>query len=281
MRNMPRNNTGAVDHIQHVRSVHRAARIITTLAEHPYAMGILELAERVQLSPGSVHRLLATLVGFGWVEQNSRTAKYRLGTRILGIGATGLLTNPAVREGLPFLSRVVEATGHDAVLATLVGLRTVALARTASNKSNRPELKFEPGMAFPAHAGADGKLLLSYLSKEERLYLYEVEGLPAYTPNTLTKISDLEREIKKIQSQGYAVDNGERFEDTRGLAVPILGPDQRPILALLCIGALERERDRTIARFLTSLARELTERLITIGDLASPDPAPTAGRNRR
>lgn len=277
---MVKKSTGAADRVQHVRSVHRAGRIVTTLAEHPYAMGILELAERVKLSPGSVHRLLATLVDFGWVEQNSRTTKYRLGTRILGIGATGLLTNPAVREGLPFLSRVVESTGQDALLSTLVGLRTVALARTASNKSNRPELKFEPGMAFPAHAGADGKLLLSYLSKEERLYLYEVEGLPAYTSNTLNKISELEREIKKIQSQGYAVDNGERFEDTRGLAVPILGPDQRPILSLLCIGTLDRERDQSLARFLTSLARELTDRLITIGDLTLPDPAPNGSRNR-
>jgi IclR family acetate operon transcriptional repressor len=266
---------------QHVRSVQRAARILTTLAEHPYAMGVLELAERVQLSPGSVHRLLSTLVTIGWIEQNSRTAKYRLGTLLVGIGATGMLTNPAIREGMVFLSKLVKSTGCDALLTTLVGMRTVALARVAGLHSLRPELKFEPGLAVPAHASADGKLLLSYLKKEERLYLYKVEGLPSYTARTITKVSDLEAELKKIQAQGYAVDNGEGFEDTRGVAVPILGPDRRPIVALLCLGAFVSAAEaRDLVRYLKSVARELADRLKAIGDMPVFDATISGGASR-
>lgn len=259
---------------QHVRSVQRAARIIATLAEHPYAMGVLELAERVQLSPGSVHRLLATLVSVGWVEQNSRTAKYRLGTRILGIGTTGLLTNPATHEGTPFLVRLAEWSGHDALLSTLVGMRTVSLARVASPQTLRPTLSFEPGLAQPAHAGADGKVLLSYLPKEERLYLYEVEGLPRYTSNTIVDVDDLEREIEQVQAQGYAIDDGERFEDSRGLAVPVLGADQRPILAMHCIGALDLSEQwlSPAIHYLKRISQEMSERLMAIGDLPIAEP---------
>lgn len=251
-----------------VRAVERAARIVTTLAEHPYPMGILELAERVQLSPGSTHRLMATLVGLGWIEQNSRTSKYRLGTRMLGIGTTALLTNPAVLEGTAFLARLVEATGHDAQLSTLVGMRVVSLAHVAGPKTLRPELKFEPGLAQPAHASADGKLLLSFLDESERRYLYEVEGLPTYTSKTITDIVELEKEMGQIQAQGYAVDNGERFEDTRGIAAPVLGTDQQPILAVLCIGDLDLSNgnQQALSRYVTSLARELADRLLKFGD---------------
>lgn len=251
-----------------VRAVERAARIVTTLAEHPYAMGILELAERIQLSPGSVHRLLATLVGIGWIEQNSRTSKYRLGTRMLGIGTTALLTNPAVHEGTAYLARLVEATGHDGQLSTLVGMRVVSLAHVASPKTLRPELKFEPGLAQPAHASADGKLLLSYLSEAERKYLYNVEGLPGYTSKTITDVVKLEEEMRQIRAQGYAVEDGERFEDTRSIAAPVLGADQEPILAVLCVGDIDLSPDsrQALARYLLSLARELADRLGKIGD---------------
>src|SRR3989304_3576460 len=95
-----------------VRAVQRAARIATALAEHPYPMGVLELSSRVRLSPASVHRMLTTLISLGWVEQNRRTAKYRLGMRMLGIGSTGLVTSPIVQNGRIFLTRLATLTGH-------------------------------------------------------------------------------------------------------------------------------------------------------------------------
>jgi IclR family acetate operon transcriptional repressor len=233
-------------------------------------MGIVELAQRVQLSPGSVHRLLATLISIGWVEQNSRTAKYRLGTRILGIGTTSLITNPVIQHGKVYLARLAEETGFDAVLSTLVGLRAVHLARVAGAHGRLAE--FEPGVSQPAHAMADGKLLLAYLAEEERQYLYAVEGLRQYTPNTITDPRDLERELQRIRERGYSVDNYERYEAGRGLAVPVLGPDQQPVLAMLSIGKLDPTPDQelALARRMLSLARDLADQLTVIGDMPLP-----------
>lgn len=255
---------------QHVRAVQRAARIITTLAEHPYPMGIVELAQRIQLSPGSVHRLLATLISIGWVEQNTRTSKYRLSTRVLGIGSTGLITNPVIQHGKTYLARLAQHTGWDAVLSTLVGMRTVHLARIGG--AQHRVMEFEPGVSQPAHAMADGKLLLAYLPEEERQYLYAVEGLRQYTTNTLTNPHDLERELQRIRERGYATDNHERFESARGLAVPVLGSEGKPILAMLSIGKLDAAPDQelALARHMLSLAREMTDQLTLVGDIPLP-----------
>lgn len=251
-----------------VRSVIRAGRIVTTLAEHPYPMGIVELAERIQLSPGSVHRLLATLLRIGWVEQNARTAKYRLGTRLLGIGAAGLVANPVIEAGKTYLSRLAEWTGHDALLSTIVGMRTVHLARVAG--TNTRLVEFEPGRSQPAHAMADGKLLLAYLPKEEFEYLRQVEGpLHSYTAKTIVDPDGFDRELEDIRRRGFAVDDGERFETGCGVAVPVLDNSQRPILALACVGEYDISDSylKSLVNQMLSLAREMSNQLSALGDI--------------
>src|SRR5688572_7224694 len=115
---------------QNVQSVDRAVRILTMLAEKQFPMGVAELASRLKLSTTSVHRMLSTLVTVGWVEQNTRTSRYRLGTKLLGVGASGLITHPIVQHGRYFLQRLSDVTGFDSFLATLVGSRVVYLAKT-------------------------------------------------------------------------------------------------------------------------------------------------------
>jgi IclR family acetate operon transcriptional repressor len=230
-------------------------------------MGVVELAARVMLSPASVHRMLATLISVGWVDQNSRTAKYRLGTRLLGIGSTGLITSPVVQHGRVFLTRLAAMTGHHTALSTLVGLRVIHLARSPGRESGTSD--FEPGVSQPAHAMADGKLLLAYLPRSERAYLYEVDGLRAYTPNTIIEPQVLEEELARIRKQGYAVDNHERFETSRAVAVPVFDMDGQPLLAMLCLGGLESgaSDDERLAQQMQSIACEMSEYIALMGDM--------------
>ena len=250
-----------------VRSVQRAGRIITALAEHPYPMGVLELSSRVKLSPASVHRMLATLISIGWVEQNSRTAKYRLGTRILGIGSTGLITSPIVQNGRNFLTALAALTGHHTALSTLVGLRVIHLARVPGKEGGTPD--FEPGVSQPAYAMADGKLLLAYLTPEERQYLYEVDDLVSYTSRTIVSPEALERELGLIRGRGYATDTYERFEAVRGVAVPVFDRDGHPLLALLAIGAIDTnpEYEIWLVQQMQSMAAEMSDRVAVMGDM--------------
>lgn len=248
-----------------VRAVARATRVVATLAEHPFPLGIVELAQFVQLSPASVHRILMTLVQVGWVEQNTRTAKYRLGIQPIGLGSVGLVSNPVLHDARMFLSRLAEWSGHDAVLSTLVGLKSVQLTRVAG--AHTEFIEFEPGHPQLAHAMADGKLLLSYMPAEHRSRLYETGELRAFTPNTITDPVEIERELASIQERGYAIDNFERFSAGRGIAAPVMDGDGRPIAAMLCLGRIDPALDAEIIRQLLELTREMSERLRGAGDL--------------
>jgi IclR family acetate operon transcriptional repressor len=248
-----------------VRSIQRAIRILTTLAEHPYPLGLLELSGYVNLSRASVHRILMTLVSVGWVEQNPRTTKYRLGMGAVGVGIVGMTTNPLIRDSYLYLTRLSEWSGHDSVLSTLVGGKTVQLRRAAG--INTELIDFEAGHPQPAYAMADGKLLLSYLDESEAESLLRLEGMRPFTTSTITDVTMMMRELETIRKQGFAVDNFERFEAGRGLAVPVMGEGDLPVASMLAIGRLDPARDEQTIQQMQSLARGLSDRLKSAGEL--------------
>jgi IclR family acetate operon transcriptional repressor len=248
-----------------VRSIQRSIRILTTLAEHPYPLGLLELSAYVDLSRASVHRILMTLVRVGWVEQNPRTTKYRLGMGAVGVGIVGMVTNPLIRDSFPYLTRLSAWSGHDSVLSTLVGGKTVQLRRAAG--INTELIDFEAGHPQPAYAMADGKLLLSYLDESEAESLLQAEGMRPFTSSTITDVATMMRELETIRQQGFAVDNFERFEAGRGLAVPIMGEGDLPVASMLALGPLDPARDEATIQQMQSLARGLSDRLQSAGEL--------------
>lgn len=252
-----------------VQSVDRAVRILTMLAGNPFPVGVAELANRLQLSTTSVHRMLTTLAALGWVEQNTRTSRYRLGTRFLGAGAAGLITHPLVQHGRHFLERLSEITGFDAFLSTLVGSRVVYLAKTDGEQGLGNA--FEPGVSLPAHSMATGKLLLAYTTREVRDEIYKA-GLEPYAKGTITDPDELEAELATILTQGYALDRGERFDYSRAMAVPVLGSDRMPLIGMSCVGPAELMKltDEYVAwlsKVMQSLALEMADHLTILGDL--------------
>ena len=248
-----------------VRSIQRAIHVLTALAEHPYPLGLLELSKYVDLSRASVHRILMTLVRVGWVEQNPRTTKYRLGMGAVGVGIVGMVTNPLIRDSYPYLTRLSEWSGHDSVLSTLIGGKTVQLRRSAGIKTEL--IDFEAGHPQPAYAMADGKLLLSYLDESEAESLLRSEEMRAFTTSTITDVTTMLSELESIRKQGFAVDNFERFEAGRGLAVPVMGEGGLPVAAMLALGRLDPARDGETVKQMQSLARGLSDRLKSAGEL--------------
>ena len=249
-----------------VQSINRAVRILTTLAEHPYPMGVKELADQLGISSTAVHRMLGTLAAVGWVEQNARTSRYRVGTRLLGVGAAALITNPIIQNGVAFLQRISEVTGYDSFLSTLVGGRVVYLGRVHGRAG--PEIDFAAGVTMPAHAFADGKLLLAYLPAPERKLIYG-EGLQRYTERTIVDTGEMEAELATIRKLGYALDRGERFNKGRAMAVAVNGPDGNPLLAMMCVGKMEFSEDfvESLSQQMIEIASDMSEQLTVLGDM--------------
>src|SRR5256885_16640429 len=96
-----------------IRSVDRAVAILDLLAVQGWQAGA-EVARELHVHRSTALRLLATLERHGLVERDSRTAKYRLGRRLVqlasaGRGGAGL--RQAAPPGCEGLGRAPGGTG--------------------------------------------------------------------------------------------------------------------------------------------------------------------------
>jgi len=88
------------------------------------------------------------------------------------------------------------------------------------------------GKRAPLHCTALGKLLLAYLTEEERRKILEQKALPPLTENTITDKRELEKELNKVREQGFALDREENEKNVCCVAAPIRNHQGRVIAAL-------------------------------------------------
>lgn len=241
------------------KAVERLLSIFTVLAEEGRPLGIAEVSEVSGLPQATVHRLLSALVASGWVEKDHATARYRLGHGMLGPSAVALAHAPLIERGQPILNRMTEIAGANVLLGVLVGRNVVFLAWGAGSQDSA---SIRPGLSRPAHCSASGKVLLAFLSPDERRRVFRGrEQLHEYTPATITSREALEAHLDDVRRDGYATDMGEFREYQRSVAVPIHDATGRVIAAMTCSGPVERmtpEHITSVRREMSILAEELS-----------------------
>src|SRR5947209_1816136 len=86
-------------------TVTRVCRILGEFKHRP-SIGVTDLARRLDLLPSDIHRILASLRIYGYVEQNPATKRYQLGTGLLRLGLTTFQRNVLQEKGRGILVRL-------------------------------------------------------------------------------------------------------------------------------------------------------------------------------
>jgi len=202
-----------------VNSLKRALRILELLAEEGKALGVTELGRRLSLDKSMVHRLLATLSGSGYVEQDPETRKYALGLKIVELA--GLKLNSIQMRSVlkPVLKELVAQTGESAHLAVLVDREIIYLDKEEG--TSVLTVRGGVGLRCPPHSSAVGKVLLAYLSDEVVTEILRKSGLPRFTERTIVSLSALKTQLADVRQQGFGIDDEETFLGVRCLAAPV------------------------------------------------------------
>lgn len=213
-------------------------------------MSLTDLAGRVGLKTTTVHRLLSTLIAHGFAEQDKTTARYYLGIKAFEIGNAALSGMDIRTIARPFLKQLVDRLNETANLAILDRGEVVYIDQVESTNIVIVRMFARVGSRGPAHCTGSGKVLLSGLADEELLPLLERMNLARFTPRTLTDREDLLRELRRIRTEGYALDRGERDEGVNCVAAPVRNADRRVVAAVSISGPTARmgEEDM-LARF--------------------------------
>ena len=236
-----------------VQAVDRALDILEALAAAGAPLGVSALAQSTGLPVGTIHRLLRTLAGRGFVRQEA-TRDYALGPSLFRVGHAS--TRAIAAPARPYLARLVEISGETANLAVLEGDHVVYVAQVPS--PHRLRMFAEVGRHVLPHSTAVGKVLLADRPADVADGIIRRTGLPAHTPNTISDPARFAAELGRVRAAGWAVDDEEEETGVRCFAVPVR--DGGRVIAAMSVSG-------PAARFEGVSVEPLLEQMQEIADL--------------
>ena len=205
------------------QSLERGLAILGAFTPDRPALGISELALRLNLTRSTTHRYVATLAKLGYLDQDEATRKYRLAIRVLDLGFS-VLGALGLREiAAPHLQRLTATTGHTSNLAIRDDTDVILIDRVRGRPGRYHHLEFSlhAGSRIPSYCSATGKALLAFLAQPDLDdVLDRIELLPR-GPRSLTTRATLLAELSQVRRTGIALNDEELDSGLRSIAVPI------------------------------------------------------------
>jgi DNA-binding IclR family transcriptional regulator len=167
-----------------------------------------------------------------------------------------------VKEATPYLKELVKLCNETVHLGVLEEGEVLYLAKEESSQTIR--MISYMGKRAPLHCTALGKVLLTYLSAEERKEILGEKALPRLTENTITDKRELEKELDKVREQGFALDREENEKDVRCIAAPIRNY-QGEVIAALSISSpifrIDKNAQNNLKEALIETSEKISKRL--------------------
>jgi DNA-binding IclR family transcriptional regulator len=247
-----------------IQVIERMTRLLDVLAEHPEAVGLKQISQYTRLHPSTAHRILSAMAADRLVDRVEPGA-YRLGMRLLELGNL-VKSRISVRElALPVMRELHAQTGETVNLSVRHDDEIVYVERTSSGRSAM-RVVHVIGTRAPLHVTAAGKLFLLEEGFTKLRDYAKRTGLAPQTKNTLTTIALLERDLDRIQRQGWATDAEEAEIGVRCVAAAV----RNDLGALAAALSISTPADRMKPQW-GPLVKETADRIShTIGYRAQP-----------
>ncbi|MER9016600.1 IclR family transcriptional regulator [Mesorhizobium sp. M0898] len=200
-------------------SLERGLAVLNVLKEADEAVGVRELARRLEQSAPAVQRILNTLAEQGYVEQSPDSRRYRLGHSVLALARKVL-----GRDRLVGLAEIeLQALAAEGCFNAFLGIRRGSCGiylLTVQSKSP-VVIRSSPGETFPLHSTALGKALLMELSGEAVIAILGRGPLEQVAVRTVTDPHKLVAQIRASEPIGYTTSLDENFTGLIAVGAPL------------------------------------------------------------
>jgi DNA-binding IclR family transcriptional regulator len=209
------------------RVLEKSIDLLYSFESHHPEQSLFQISRNLGFPPSTVRRLLKVMMSRRLIQQDTSTKLYRLGLGLFYLASVAREGLEIRKIALPFMERLRDLTGENAVLHELRDGKRVCIEKVESKEVLRDSLRV--GDQFPAHAGASGKVLLAYLPPDElQNYLKSGHMLKALTPRTITDPTRLAADLVRTKRQGFAYSCGERVMDGLcAISAPIFDSEGR------------------------------------------------------
>ncbi|WP_370158733.1 IclR family transcriptional regulator [Limimaricola soesokkakensis] len=161
----------------------------------------------------------------------------------------------------------METTGETANLGVERDGRVLFLNQVETHAHIRAF--FPPGTVSAMHASGIGKALLAAFDPARRNRILDAHPLERFTPHSLTDRAALCADLDRCAARGYAIDDEERNEGMRCIAVAVHDAQGEAVAGLSVSGPVARLAEAGLPR-LVDAVREAAARLTV--DIGSGAP---------
>jgi len=219
-------------------------------------LSIADVSARTGLERASARRFLLTLAKHGYAEFDGKY--FTLTPRVLKLGYAYLAATPMPS----IIQRVIEPLsaeiGESLSASTLEGDEIVYIAR-ASHR-HVMSISLTVGSRLPAYCTSMGRVLLAALPPEEAQKRLKLSQRRKLTPQTMTGIDEILRDLVEVRAQGYAVSDQELEAGLVSIAVPVANAAGKIVTSINCGSHTSRFSGADlIAKVLPKLLRAASE----------------------
>ncbi|MFG1266397.1 IclR family transcriptional regulator [Xanthobacter sp. DSM 14520] len=258
------------------QSIERAVALLLTVGRSaPEGARLSDLVRLCGLPKPTVRRVLLALVRTGLLDQDEVTRRYHVGPEAYVLGTLAGTRFGIHALAMDGLARLARTSGDCAFLSVPRGAFSVCLHREEGTWPIRTHV-LQAGDRHPLGIGAGGLALLAALpdAEVERMLAANAPALAAYYPGYGVEV--LRAQVADARARGYALNPGLYVAGSWGIAVPVLGPDGRPLGALSLAAIESRLSPERQAELVPLLKREAQTLEAALGHSAGGEPASAA-----
>lgn len=205
-----------------IQSLWRGMQLLELLADAPEGLLAKTLSQRSHLNLSTCYHLLNTLVAAGYVAKDSASQRFMLTGKIIYprravMGGAWLV--PHLQSHLQALR---DATREAAYLSLRENGEIIVSMIIECPQALRVSL-LHVGYDKANHCTALGKAVLAYMDDQDVASYFARHGMPALTPNTITDLDSLKRELAAVRARGYSLDHEEFALGVCCIGAPIFG----------------------------------------------------------
>ncbi|HMI91164.1 MAG TPA: IclR family transcriptional regulator [Polyangiales bacterium] len=214
------------------------------LAREPARLSAVALALGLQKS--TVHRILATLAGLGYVEQVQETGCYRTTLKLWELGASLIFDHPVKRAGAAFMQELHRTTGQTVSLTVLSGDDVLYLDKIMSPRAIRFTTRV--GSRVPAPLTAGGKAMLAHAPDARAIVKRAAAQIK---PERRIDVEAVLRELSEIRTLGYAISSFS--PGVISIGAPVMARNGQAAAALSVSAPVERITSKKKAEIIESV----------------------------
>lgn len=205
------------------------------------------LAEAVDIPKATVMRMLLTLKSMGYVDQIKLGKRYYVTTKLFDIGSKAIPNIDLIKLSRSVMQDLLHECDETVYLTILSGIDSIVISKISS----KHYLKVDSyvGDRLRSYHASAGKALLATFTPEERYQLFADHVFEPVTEKSISTIEDLEAEMEKTKTQGYALVDEERFMGIRSVGVPIFNHRNEAIAGLSAVAPRIRLGKKDIPEF--------------------------------